>query len=301
MAQKYSKIIEALGRNRVRQAEPLSGHTTFRIGGPADLFFEAKTTNDLVAAVKLCHEKKVKYFIFGGGSNLLVNDKGLRGIVIKIRNTKYVIRDTKIIAGAGMSLGDLVKKTAQLGLSGLEFAAGIPGFLGGAVRGNAGAWQKSIGDRIVRVRVLTDKGNIEWISGKDCQFAYRQSRFKKTKEVILEAELVLEKKDKKIIKKEIEDNLAKRADQPKEPSAGCVFINPTSCSAGRLIEQCGLKGKRIGDAQISVKHANFIVNLEKAKAEDVVKLINLAKVEVAKKFGIYLKEEIYLLGFDRIY
>lgn len=300
MAQKYSKIIETLGKNRVRQAELLSGHTTFGIGGPADLFFEAKTTNDLVGAVQLCQGKKVKYFILGRGSNLLVDDKGFRGIVIKMRNSRSVIHDTKVIAGAGISLGDLVKKTAQLGLSGLEFAAGIPGLLGGAIRGNAGAWQKSVGDRIIRVRILTDKGSIKWISNKDCRFAYRQSRFKKTKEVILEAELVLEKKHKKIIKKEIEDNLAKRADQPKELSAGCVFINPPACSAGQLIDQCGLKGKRIGDAQISEKHANFIVNLGKAKAGDVIKLMDLVKEKVAEKFGIYLKEEIYLLGFDRI-
>jgi len=300
MAQDYSEIIENLGKDRVMQNEPMSLHTTFRIGGPADLFFEAKTTKDLVDAIKLCKQNKICYFILGGGSNLLVNDRGFRGMVIKIRNAKYLMRNTKIIADAGMLLGDLVKKTAQMGLSGLEFAVGIPGTVGGAIRGNAGAWQQNIGDKVIRVKILSPLGKIKWLEANDCQFSYRQSRFKIKPEIILEVELELDEGNKDEIAKKIEENREKKSLQPKEPSAGCVFVNPKDCRAGQLIEQCGLKGKKIGGAQISPKHANFIVNLGKAKAADVKCLIELAKKMVLQKFGIHLQEEVYLLGFDKI-
>lgn len=304
MVAKYFEIIKKLGSKAVKTNESLSIHTTFKIGGPADLFYEATTEGQLIEAVKLALELKIPFFILGAGSNVLISDEGFKGLVIKVKNEDIKIvpdnSDYKITAGAGVSLSELRRKTAALGIAGLEFSVGIPGTVGGAVRGNAGAWQQSIGDRVSRVKVLTPVGKVIWFEAKDCQFAYRQSLFKKSKNIILAVELVLKAGEKKEIKKTIEANWEKRLCQPTEPSAGCVFINPKPQSAGELIDQCGLKGKTIGGAQISSKHANFIVNLGKAKAKDVKSLIKIVKEKVKKKFGISLEEEICLVGFDRI-
>lgn len=292
----YSKIISELGKKRVKLNELMAKHTTFKIGGPADLFYEAKTEKELIGVIRLIREIGVPYFLLGGGSNILVSDKGIRGLVIKIQNTKYKILDTKIVAGAGISLGRLVEIAKENSLTGLEFAAGIPGTLGGAIRGNAGAWLESIGEKVLRVKILTSDDQVRWVKGLDCQFAYRQSRFKKSKEIILVVELGLGRGDKDEIQERIDENLKKRKAQPKQPSAGCIFVNPKPNSAGRLIEKVGLKGRKVGNAQISPKHANFIVNLGGATCEDVLKLIALAKKEVKKKFGIELKEEIEVVG-----
>jgi UDP-N-acetylmuramate dehydrogenase len=278
----------------------LASYTTFKIGGPADLFYEAKTSEEIIKAVKLAKRLKIPYFILGEGSNLLVSDQGFKGLVIKIQTLEFKLRNSNIIADSGVRLKTLVEEAAKAGLSGLEFAAGIPGTLGGAIRGNAGAWQQNIGDKVLRVRVLAKNGKIRWLSQKDCQFKYRQSRFKKTGEVILAIELQLEKGTKEEILKKIKKNLKNRKNQPKETSAGCIFVNPKPLSAGKMIEECGLKAKRVGGAQISTQHANFIVNLGEAKAKDVLQLIKLAKTKVQKKFGVRLEKEIYLLGFDKM-
>lgn len=299
MIKKHKELIQSLPATSVDIS--LAEFTTFKIGGPADLFYEAKTTEELIAAVGLARKLGVPYFILGDGSNLLVADEGFRGMIIKIKKSdSFGIEKLKIIAEAGVLLNTIVNFSAESSLAGLEFAAGIPGTIGGAVRGNAGAWQQSIGDKVSQVKVLTPKGKIKWLKTVDCQFGYRQSRFKKSGEIILKVELELGKGDKEEIKRKIAENLEKRKTQPTEPSAGCIFANPKPQSAGELIECCGLKGKRIGDAQISPKHANFIVNLGSAKAKDVLQLIKLAKTAVQKKFGVELKKEIYLLGFDKI-
>ena len=299
MAQDYLESIKKLGLT-VKTNEPLAKYTTFKIGGPADFFVEVEEEEKLPKLIKLLKELKLPYFILGGGSNLLVADEGFRGVAIKISNIKYKISNRRIVVGAGVSLGRLVELASKNSLAGLEFAAGIPGTVGGAVRGNAGAWGQAIGDRVKRVKILTPRGEIKWIKASDCHFSYRQSRFKKTKEIILEVELELEKGNKKEIQEKISQNLAKRATQPKEPSAGCIFVNPKPFAAGELIDKCGLKGKRIGDAQISPKHANFIVNLGKARAAEVIKLIKLIKEKVKEKFGVELEEEISLLGFANL-
>jgi len=294
--------------------------TTFRIGGPADWFYQAKTMNELVEAVRAARELRINYFILGGGSNLLISDRGFRGLVIAVRDRNYELQRTKILAAAGIPIRQLLEIASENSLGGLEFMAGIPGTLGGAIRGNAGAWQESIGNRVRRVKVLTNENEIRWLSHDDCQFEYRQSRFKKRGGIILQAELKLEKANKEKIEKKAKENLSKRLSQPKNPSAGCIFINPrqhlplvssahfshgsmrgeaSHFSAGKLIESCGLKGRKIGDAQISVKHANFIVNLGKARAEDVLQLIELAQATVQKKFGIRLEIEICLVGFRK--
>ncbi|MGB9911172.1 MAG: UDP-N-acetylmuramate dehydrogenase [Microgenomates group bacterium] len=299
MGKKYLKIIKFLGKKRVKEKEPLSLHTTFKIGGPADLFYEAKTEEEIIKAVLIAKKLKIPYFILGGGSNLLVADEGFRGLVIKIANSQLEIKDRKIIAGAGTKLSTILKKAKDHSLAGLEFLIGIPGTVGGAVRGNAGAWGMGIGDKVKKVKVLTKKGEIKWLEKKECEFSYRQSRFKKSEEIILAVEFQLEKGEAKKIEEMMKEYLSRRQGQPKEPSAGCIFINPKPLAAGELIDKAGFKGKSVGDAQVSPKHANFIVNIGKAKAKDVLKLIGLIKEKIKEKFGVELKEEICFLGFAK--
>ncbi len=300
MEEKYQKIINVLGKDRVLLNEPMADHTTFRIGGPADLFYEAKSEEELVRAIKATKEIGVPYFILGRGSNLLVGDKGFRGIVIKfqISNFKFLIKDGMVLVtvGAGMITGSLLEKLAQEGISGLEFMAGVPGSVGGAIRGNARAWQQDIGNKVNRVRILSEEGEILWLSRNGCRFSEKESRFKHNSEIILAIEFLLEKGDPLKIKEQIEVNLEKRSHQPKEPSAGCIFINPKPQLAGAMIDECGLKGTVIGGAKISEKHANFIVNANQAKAVDVVALSDLAREKVKEKFGVDLKEEIVRIG-----
>jgi len=310
MAPGYSEIIKVLGKHRVKLNEPLAKHTTFQIGGPADLFVEIEKETELIKLIKLVRVLDLPYFILGNGSKLLVADEGFRGIVIKIQNSKFStslklrgaskIQDYTIIVDAGVSVPDLLEKLATEGYTGLEFLAGIPGTVGGVVRGNAGAWLQQIGDKVNRVKILDDNNQIVWLSNKSCHFEYRQSRFKKTKEIILAVELELKKSDPKKIKAQIDEYLKQRQGQPKEPSVGSIFVNPKPKAAAELIEACGLKGKIIGKAKVSEKHANFIVNLGGAKASEVVKLIKLIKEKVKEKFGVELKEEVVYLGFGEV-
>ncbi len=280
----------------------LAPYTTFKIGGVADYFFVAETKEDLVRAIKTAREFKLPFFLLAGGSNLLVSDKGFKGLVIKFQISKFKIQNSRVVAEAGVMLRELINASAKLGLDGFEWLAGIPGTVGGAIRGNAGAFGKSMADLVKTVEVLEigSKLEIKNYKPEDCQFSYRSSIFKKRKNlVILSVEIQLKKGNKK----EIGKNIKRYLDYRKEkhplnlPSAGSIFKNPEDSSAGKLIESCGLKGKKIGQVQISEKHANFIVNLGKAKAEDILKLISLAKQKVKEKFGIELEEEIQFLGF----
>jgi len=300
MNTKYQKIISILGRKKVKLNEPLSEYTTFRIGGPADLFFVAEEKNELVRAINVAKKLEVPYFILGGGSNVLVGDKGYRGMVIKCQmlNVKFQKLEGKfiVLAEAGVSVKVLLNKLSKNSLTGLEFMAGIPGTVGGAVVGNAGAWQECIGDKVLRVKILTEEGKIRWLYQKQCGFAYRTSRFKRGKEIVLEVKLELKQGEPHEIMRKIKLNLEKRSSLPVEPSAGCVFVNPKPKAAGKLIEECGLKGFKIGGAQISAKHANFIINQGNAKAEDILRLIEIVKQKVKEKFNIDLKEEIVKIG-----
>jgi len=280
---------------KYQKNQKLSTYSSFRLGGLADWFCQAKNEKDLMEAISFCQKKKIPFFILGGGSNILFSDKGFRGMVIKMENREIEIEKEKVMAGAGVSLKKLLQLTAENSLTGLEFLAGIYGTVGGAIVGNAGAWQENIGDKVERVRIFNKDDQFNWLNQEECQFVYRQSRFKKSKEIILKAEFKLKKGKEEEIKRKINENLAKREKQPQEPSAGSIFINPKPKSAGLLIEACGLKGKRIGGAQISEKHANFIVNLGGAKASDVLELIALAQKKVKEKFKITLQPEIIIL------
>lgn len=296
MKTEHQEIVRQLGTERVVLNEPLSRHTTFKIGGPTDLFFEAKTEEELVKAVILARNLKLPYFILGHGSNVLAADKGFRGLTIKMSINSFEVKGNKVMVGAGMSLSRLNHHLVEQGISGLEFMAGIPGSVGGAVAGNAGAWQQSIGERVVRVKVLTPEDETRWLSAQECDFEYRTSRFKKGKEIIILVEMQLEKGDQQKMKKKIESILQKRASQPVEPSAGCFFVNPKLGSAGTLVEKAGLKGAKVRGAQVSEKHANFIVNTGEATAKDVLALAALVQKKVKEKTGVELQEEIVKIG-----
>ena len=283
----------------------LRNYTTFKIGGPAKYFFKAETEQELIKAIKAAKEMKLDFFILGSGGNVLVSDEGFNGLVIKVKNEESKVKNynlkLKISCGSGLSLSKLVAITTEKNLTGMEWAAGVPGTLGGAFFGNAGAFGQSISDVVRNVKAVEIKNyKIKNFGKKDCKFKYRDSIFKRNKNlIIISAELEFKKDDKEEIRKRIKQNLKwRKKHQPLEyPSAGSVFKNASEYSAGQLIEQCGLKGKKIGQAQVSKKHANFIINLGGAKSEDVSRLIKLIKTKVKQKFNIQLKEEIEYLGF----
>ncbi len=252
----------------------LKKYTTFQIGGKAKYFFVAKTKTELILAIELAKEMNLPFFILGGGSNLLVSDNGFDGLVIKIGRPLFLYV-----------------------LKGLEWAAGIPGTIEGAVYGNAGAFGKSMKDVVETVEIFDTKtGKIKFFKNKDCKFGYRDSVFKKNKNlIILSVKIKLKKSNPKKIKEYLKQRKEKQL--LGYASAGSIFVNPKELTAGQLIEKCNLKGKRIGHVKISEEHANFIVNLGKGKAKDAKKLINLIKKTVKKKFRINLEEEIQYLGF----
>lgn len=303
---------------------PLALYTTFKIGGAAKFFCEAKNEEEILEALKLAQEKNLPVFVLGGGSNVLVSDKGFDGIVIKIQNTKYKIIDTIVDCDAGCSLSKIVSESVKSGLTGLEWAAGIPGTVGGAVRGNAGA--RTLGgemaDAIESVKVLdVDDLQLKNYDSGMCGYEYRNSVFKQNPNlIILSANLKLKKGDKEKSQKIVKEILAKRKEkQPMEfPSPGSFFKNPIvedknlikqfetdtgqkirdgKIPAPWLIEEAGLKGKKIGGAMVSEKHANFIVNTGNATAENVIMLAAIIKTKVRNKFGIQLQEEVQMVGF----
>jgi len=283
----------------VKENISLAQYTTFRIGGDARYFFVAKTKNDLIGAVKAAQKNNSPFFILGGGSNLLVSDEGFEGLVIKIQNTKYKIQNNKIYAEAGTPLSVLVNGAIKNNLTGLEWAAGIPGTVGGAIYGNSGTREGDMKDVVESVEVFdTQALRTKRLSNKDCRFQYRNSSFKDKKNlVIISAVLKLKKGNKEIIKEKIKEIISRRQkSQPWNfPSAGSIFKNPPGFFAAELIERCGLKGKKIGNVKISERHANFIVNLGEGKEKDVKKIIKLAKIKIKKKFGVNLEEEVVFI------
>jgi UDP-N-acetylmuramate dehydrogenase len=310
---------------KIKEKIPLKEYTTFKIGGPARYFFVAENKEDLKNAILWAKKKKLPFFILGGGSNILFSDNGFNGLVIKLQNAQYEIRNTKIIAEAGVPLQKLVLESAKKGLSGLENLAGIPGTVGGAIWGNAGAFGREIGNLVEKVKVLdvgSSKLEVKRLKNKDCKFGYRDSIFKRKKNlIILEATLKLKRGKRKEIEEKIMEILRLRKEkQPLEfPSAGSVFknvpiekvskrirekfkekIKDGFLPTGVLIDAAGLKGFQIGGAKISEKHANFILNVGNAKASDVKELMEKIKKEVKKKFKIQLEEEIKLVGFKPI-
>ncbi|MCG0276984.1 MAG: UDP-N-acetylmuramate dehydrogenase [Thermanaeromonas sp.] len=284
---------------RVLLEEPLSRHTTFRIGGPADLLALPTNREDIEACISFSREKGLPFYILGNGSNLLVREKGVRGLVIKTTGlSRLEVKDANIWAEAGVLLARVLSKAQKAGLSGLEFAAGIPATLGGATVMNAGTPAGSMEDVVARVEVLDKEGRFVIADGSQLGFGYRESRIKGSGQVVVAVLLALKPGHPEEIDRLIAQRLAlRKKKQPLAwPNAGCIFKNPPGYAAGWLIEQVGAKGWSRGDAEVSTIHANFIINRGRATASDVLGLIERVREEVFKRFGIYLDLEIEIWG-----
>ncbi|MFA6118701.1 MAG: UDP-N-acetylmuramate dehydrogenase [Parachlamydiales bacterium] len=269
--------------------------TTFKIGGCAKYFFAPQTFDEMKEALKFANESNLKFFILGKGSNILFDDDGFNGIVIQNNISFFKISKNNVFVGGGYSFPNLGLKTASLNLSGLEFALGIPGSVGGAVYMNASSFDRSVSDVLKKVVVLDEFGKVQVIDKKNIEFAYRFSSFQKTRSVILSAQFELQN-DNNVKEKQSEMLQKKIRTQPmNEKNAGCVFKNPKGYSAGRLIEECGLKNYSVGGARVSSLHANFIINANNATAQDVIKLISDIKGVVKKEKNILLEEEIKII------
>ena len=287
--------------NRVQEKVSLAPYTSARIGGPADVLITVASADDLADTVSQLWELDMPYIIMGGGSNVLISEKGVRGVVI-LNRAKGVRFDNggrpKVWAESGVVIANLARRSASHGLAGLEWAAAVPGTLGGAVYGNAGAFGGDMAGNLIQAELLTESGRETWPVEK-MEYGYRTSILKRQtlKLAILSAELRLEHSTKESVSVKIgEFSERRRATQPPGASMGSMFKNPPGDFAGRLIEAAGLKGTRIGTAEISQVHANFFINHGQTKAEDVRTLLNLAKKTVAEKFGVTLELEIELLG-----
>ena len=284
--------------------EPMSAHTSFKIGGPADRFVEVKTVSELQAVLNAVSDENVPYFILGNGSNLLVPDEGLRGAVLTLQGDFKKVQSLAnghVLCGAGASLATVCSFARGQGLTGLEFAWGIPGQLGGAVYMNAGAYGGEMKQVVVRVHFLEADGTPGVMSGEDLAFGYRKSAFMGTKRIITSAELCLESGAEAEITAKMEDFMRRRREkQPLElPSAGSVFKRPEGYFAGTLIEQCGLKGFAVGGARVSEKHAGFIVNKGGATCADVEALIRAIQDTVFQATGVELEPEIRRISLSK--
>jgi len=280
--------------------EPMKNHTSFKIGGPADYFTEPDNVEQIGQIIEFCKNEKLPCFIMGNGSNLLVSDKGIEGVVVNIGDkfSGVEIDGKRVFAGAGILISRFSKILLENELSGLECGSGIPGTLGGGIYMNAGAYGFEMKNVVKSVTYADENGEIKKASGEELDFGYRKSMFTGRNCVIILAEMEFEKGNKEDIKKLMAECTAKRVDkQPLSmPSAGSVFKRPEGNFAGTLIEQAGLKGYSIGGAQVSEKHAGFIVNTGGATADDVLKLIDYIIKTVEEKFEVTLEPEIRLIG-----
>ena len=290
--------IQSFFRGHIALHEPMAKYTSMRVGGPADYYIEPKDKNDLAAIVKYFHHSTFPFMIIGRGSNLLVSDEGVRGAVLNLEaGVSNVYRDGDfVVAESGCRLNTFTDFCIQQEFSGVEMLAGIPGTVGGAVVMNAGAHGGEIADHLVQVEAIRD-GETLHIKKSEANFSYRKSGF--GRDVVLSATFLLPKGNREeLVARRRELILKRNATQPLElPNSGSMFKNPPTNFAARLIEQAGLKGKRSGGAQISEKHANFIVNYGNAKASDVMKLIDLAQRTVYQNSGVLLELEVKLIGF----
>ncbi len=284
----------------VRIDELMSGHTTFRIGGMADVFVSIINDHELTSLIKFLKSKDVPFFIIGKGSNLLVSDRGYRGIIIEIGANYSGIHmlGNDIVAKAGTSMSKLSHFAMENGYTGLEFASGIPGTVGGGIIMNAGAYGGEMRQVVSRVRVLTPDGEIKMMSNEEMEFEYRNSKAKKEGYIVLQAELRLNKGNPEVIDGIMRDLSAKRREkQPLEyPSAGSTFKRPEGFFAGKLISDAGLKGYSVGGAQVSEKHAGFLINKDHASANDMNKLICQVRDKVLEMYQVELEPEVIFLG-----
>lgn len=304
----YRGLCRAAGAEQVKRQESMALHTTFRTGGPAAFLAAVKTEEELRRTVLVCREYQVPCYMLGNGSNLLVGSKGFPGVMIclegEFKEWRQIEEEEngRVLwqAGAGLLLSKIGKAALEEGLTGFEFAAGIPGTLGGAAVMNAGAYGGEMKDILVSVRVMTRDGEVKELPAKELQLSYRHSCIPEKGYVVLSAVMELKKGNPEDIREKMEELAFRRRDkQPLEyPSAGSTFKRPEGFFAGKLIEDAGLKGFSVGGAQVSEKHAGFVINREHASPEEIRDLIEAVRRQVFKTSGVWLEPEVKLLGFE---
>ena len=285
-----------------REQEPLRDHTTFRIGGPAKYYLVPEKEEEIKEAQKFARERELPFYIIGKGSNMLFSDQGYDGVVIEIGKGLEDIEiseDGTVTAQAGISLAQMASRLAAAGLTGFEFASGIPGTLGGGIAMNAGAYGGEIKDCISNAKVLTPEGDILILEKEELELGYRTSVIQKQEYLVLEGEFSFARGDTGTIQGKMKElNQRRRDKQPLEyPSAGSTFKRPEGYFAGKLIEDAGLRGYRVGDAQVSEKHCGFVVNRGQATAAEVAQLIRDVQNKVMEQFGVMLEPEVRMIGF----
>ena len=296
----YKALCEISGEGNVLKDEPMKMHTTFRIGGPADYFIQPSKIEEIRRIVAVCRECSTPYYIMGNGSNLLVGDKGFRGVIVQVfKQMSDVYADgERVYAQAGALLSKTAAVACEASLTGMEFASGIPGTLGGALRMNAGAYGGEIKDVLIDATVLTAEGELKTVTRDELDLSYRHSIVPEKGYIVLSARFRLTPKPKDEIKSYMAELRAKRVEkQPLEyPSAGSTFKRPEGYFAGKLIMDAGLRGYSVGDAQVSQKHCGFVVNKGEATAADVLTLIKDVQETVLKQFGVKLEPEVKMIG-----
>ncbi len=297
----YELLTNEIKQGIIKIDEPMRKHTNFKIGGNADVFVIAKNIEEIKCVIKFSKENNILLTILGNGSNVLVSDKGIRGIVLQVGTKEIKIEKQKnalVEVEAGVMLGALAQALLKQSISGFEFAAGIPGSIGGAIRMNAGAYGGEIKDIVKDVTVLNEKGEINVLTNEECEFSYRHSRFTDSKEIVIKVTLELPLGDEAEIKAKMDEyDQSRREKQPLNlPSAGSTFKRGSDFITAKLIDECGLKGYTSGDAQVSTLHAGFVVNLGNATAQDVLNVVNHVKQVVLEKTGKQIELEVELLG-----
>ncbi|SHH17795.1 UDP-N-acetylmuramate dehydrogenase [Tepidibacter thalassicus] len=298
----YARLCEILDERDILVDEYMKNHTSFKIGGPADFLVTPRSEDQIKKIIMFVNKENIPYFLMGNGSNLLVKDGGIRGVVIKIAEnySGFEIKDNIIKAQAGILLSKLAKNILKHSLSGFEFASGIPGTLGGAIAMNAGAYGGEMKDVVDSVKLLDLDGNIFELNNEEMKFGYRKSILTEKKFIVLEVKIVLNKGNYEDIKSVYNDlTLRRTTKQPLNmPSAGSTFKRPKGYYAGKLIEDSGLRGITLNGAQVSKKHCGFVVNAGNATAKDVLELLDVIKKTVYDKFNVVLEEEIKIIGED---
>lgn len=300
VTQETASRIRSEIRGQVRFDELMSLHTSFHIGGPADVLVVPADREDLHKVLRLAREENVPLTVIGNGSNLLVRDKGIRGIVLKLGNAlkHWEHKGNTFIFDSGVSLAQCCRIIGEAGFTGMEFAVGIPGSLGGAVYMNAGAYDGEMKDTVVSVEVMTRSGEVKTLDREDLQFAYRHSALQASDVIVLAVKLQVKEGDKTAIQAKMDDFSQRRiSKQPLDmPSAGSTFKRPEGHFVGQMVEESGLKGFRIGGAEVSVKHAGFIVNADHATAKDVLQLIEYIEKIIKENYNVILVSEVLVLG-----
>ena len=294
-----NEIEKNFSKDKIYKNEPMSNYTSFKIGGPAEYLIKIQTPEELKTILKIMKNQEIPLTIIGNGSNILVSDNGIKGIVLKneINTFELNIETAHLRVGSGVKLGFIAQKCLKSEIAGFEFASGIPGTIGGAIRMNAGAHGKEMKDVITSVTYMDRNGDVFTIQNEEARFEYRNSLFANKDYIILEVEMQLEKGNSEEIQVKMTEYATYRKEkQPIEyPSAGSTFKRGEDFITAKLIDECGLKGYQIGGAQISEKHAGFIINKENATAEDVIKLMEYTKEQVYNKFGKIIEPEIEVL------